>query len=232
MSWQLPDKGCGPPVPTLVRLGRRDTCESCRGIGPPSEPVDRHAVQLAGDVPQGHVDGRDGVGHERPAAHVAVRAVQLLPEVLDARRVLAVEQLEERFGQAAGDLRLQAGDLAPAGDLVVGLDLDVGLGPDRRGVQGGDADAGGPVLRLAGAVGEGGFEGHAAAATAPTVAGELARQLGSVGVMGNLRCLPLVSSVILRKNAGPVSMTSTFFPSFSDWQCVLPACQPVQPSPL
>ncbi len=45
--------------------------------------------------------------HERPAAHVAVRAEELLPEMLDAGRVLAVEQLEQRFGQGAGDLRLE-----------------------------------------------------------------------------------------------------------------------------
>ena len=64
----------------------------------------------------------DGVDHERPAAHVAVRAVQLLPEVLDARRVLAVEQLEQRLGQRLGRPRIDALDLAPADDAVIGLD--------------------------------------------------------------------------------------------------------------
>ena len=39
------------------------------------------------------------VDHERPAADVAMGAVDLLPEVLDARRVLAVEQFEQRLGQ-------------------------------------------------------------------------------------------------------------------------------------
>ena len=104
----------------------------------------------------------DGVGHERPAAHVAVGAVELLPQMLDARRVLAVEQLEQRLGQGAGDLRLQAGDLAPAGDLVVGLDLDVGLRPNGKAVQRGDADAGRFVLRdLAGRIGGEDFGGDA-----------------------------------------------------------------------
>ena len=69
---------------------------------PAEQAIDRHAPELAGDVPQGHVDGRDDVRHERPAAHVAVRAIELLPQVLDARRVLAVEQLEQRLGQGHG----------------------------------------------------------------------------------------------------------------------------------
>ena len=52
------------------------------------------------------------MGHERPAAHVAVRAVNLLPEKLDARGVLAVEQLEERLRQPRGDVRLELVNLA------------------------------------------------------------------------------------------------------------------------
>src|SRR5207248_1923455 len=98
------------------------------------------------------------VRDDRPAAHVAVRAVDLLPQVLDARRVLAVEQLEQGLGEDARDLRLAAGDLAPAEDLVVGLDPDVGLGADGRGLEGGDLDAAGAVGD--GLVGRGGDAGH------------------------------------------------------------------------
>ncbi len=88
--------------------------------------------------------------HERPAAHVAVRAVQRLPEEFDARGVLLEELLAQRLGQGAGDARLQPGDLAPAGDFVIGLDLDVGLGPNRRGHEAGDADRGRAILDLSG----------------------------------------------------------------------------------
>ena len=41
------------------------------------------------------------------AAHVAVGAVELLPEVLDARRVLAVEQLEQRLRQRLRHARIE-----------------------------------------------------------------------------------------------------------------------------
>ena len=86
--------------------------------------------------------------HERPAAHVAVRAEELLPEVLDARRVLAVEQLEQRLGQPYGDARRQLLDLAPAMNAMVGVDADVCLGPNRRGLEPGDAQRRGAVLHV------------------------------------------------------------------------------------
>ena len=93
------------------------------------EAIDRHAPEPAGDVPQRHVDGRDDVGDDGAAAHVTVGAIELLPQVLDAGGVFAVEQLEQRLGQDGRDLGLGAGDLAPAGDFVVGFDFDVSLGP-------------------------------------------------------------------------------------------------------
>ena len=52
--------------------------------------------------------------------------------------------------RAQATLRLEPGDLAPAGDLVVGLDLDVRLGADRRGLEAGDADRGIAVFHLGG----------------------------------------------------------------------------------
>src|SRR5262249_55087063 len=55
------------------------------------QAIDRHAPQLAGDVPAGHVEAREGVHHEGAAAYVTMRPVDLLPQVFDARRVLAVE---------------------------------------------------------------------------------------------------------------------------------------------
>src|SRR5262249_30684466 len=125
------------------------------------QAVDRHAPEFAGDVPQRHVDAAEGVGHERPAAHVAVRTVDLLPQVFDACWVLTVEQLRQRADQGDGDGGFQAGDFAPAGDLVVGLDLDERLGADAEAAYGGDFDGGGAVLHLvAGTGGEGVIQGQ------------------------------------------------------------------------
>jgi hypothetical protein len=58
-----------------------------------------------------------------------MRAIDLLPQVFDPRRVLVLEQLEQRRNQRGGDLRFEPGDLAVAGHAMVGLDLDVHLGP-------------------------------------------------------------------------------------------------------
>src|SRR5438132_226519 len=59
---------------------------------PAQEAIDRHAPLLARDGPQGHVDGRERVRHEGAAAHVSVRAIDFLPEMLDARRVFTNQQ--------------------------------------------------------------------------------------------------------------------------------------------
>ena len=126
---------------------------------PAEQAVDRHAPEFARDVPQSHVDGRDDVDHDRAAAHVAVGSVQLLPEVLDAGGVFAVEQLEERLGQDGGHLRLAAGDLAPADDVLVGLDLEEGLGSAGNAAEAGDFDVGAAVLDADG-VGGGGARDH------------------------------------------------------------------------
>jgi hypothetical protein len=101
---------------------------------------------------QGHVDAGDGVHHERSAAHVPVRAIELLPEMLDARRVLAVEELEERLRQQGRRPGLQGADLAPAVDLLVGFDADVNPGADAMGAQGADADRGTAVRDVGGGI--------------------------------------------------------------------------------
>jgi hypothetical protein len=122
-------------------------------LGAAEQPVDRDAVQPARDVPQGHVEAGDGVDQERPAADVAVGAVgavQLLPEELNPRRVLAIEQLEQRVDQAVGPPWLQGADLPPAADLVAGLELDVDLGDHDVRLQGGDAELDHPVLGVGG----------------------------------------------------------------------------------
>jgi hypothetical protein len=112
------------------------------------QPVDRLTPQLADQVPQGDVDTCERVNHEWAAADVAVRPIDLLPDVLDARRVLAFDQRKERFGQDLGDARVNRLDLAPAGRAVVRLDLDEDDRIDPVGPQGGDFEAGRLVVYL------------------------------------------------------------------------------------
>ena len=71
------------------------------------------------------------MNHDRPAAHIAVRAKQLLPQVLDAGRIFTIEELEQRLGQGGRDLGLTASDFAPTRHVGTGLDFEVGLGADR-----------------------------------------------------------------------------------------------------
>jgi hypothetical protein len=119
---------------------------------PAQEAIDGHAPELAGDVPQGHVDGGQRVHHERAAADVAMGAVDFLPDVLDARRVLAVDQIEQDFDERLGDARIDALDLAPAGDAVVGLDLDEDGRLHARGLEAGDANGGRAIADLGGGI--------------------------------------------------------------------------------
>src|SRR5262249_49344101 len=97
--------------------------------------------------PEGHVQPREGVQHEWAAADVAVGAVDLLPEVLDPRRVFAVDQLVQGFDEHAGDTWVDRFDLAPADNTVVSLQANV----DGRA---------GPVGAHAGELDGGGFVGH------------------------------------------------------------------------
>ena len=106
MSLGLPEKRMRPAGAGLVGLGRGIHADFVADVAA-QQVIDRHAPELAGDVPQGHVDGRDRVGHVRAAALVAVRAVHPLPEVLDPRGILAIEQFEQRIGQRAGDGRVE-----------------------------------------------------------------------------------------------------------------------------
>ena len=155
--------GADAPGADLDRLGA-GVHPHLVAAGSAEEPVHGHAVELAGDVPEGHVDGGDGVHHEAAAAQVSVGAEQPLPQVLDGGGVLADDHLAEGLGQGAGDAGLHVVDLAPAGDAVAGLDLHVPLGAHGDRPQGGDPDAGGAVFDGIGheagspRVGGGGFD--------------------------------------------------------------------------
>jgi hypothetical protein len=80
--------------------------------------------RLAQDVPQRDVDAADGGRVDRSPSHVAVRAKQQLPDVLDGRRIRADQQRlvcrDDRPGQVSGN----GVDLAEAVDARVGANAD------------------------------------------------------------------------------------------------------------
>ena len=89
--------------------------------------VDRLAQHLAADVPKRDVDTADHVRRGAARAGVGERAECLVPQPFDVRRVLADEKLveltDDARDSAVGDPG-RRGDLAPAGDALVGADLD------------------------------------------------------------------------------------------------------------
>ena len=68
--------------------------------------------------------------HERAAADVAMRAVDLLPKVLDARGVFAVDEFVERFDERLRHARIDRLDFTPTGDAVIRLNFHVHGGAD------------------------------------------------------------------------------------------------------
>ena len=123
----------------LVSLGRGINADPVAGRAT-HQSINRHAMQFAGDVPQGHVDARNRVQHEGAAAIIPVRAIQFLPEMLDARWVLAVEQFKHRLHERLRDRRWQLRNLAPAENLLIGFDFQQRLAADRVGLEAGDLD--------------------------------------------------------------------------------------------
>ena len=87
---------------------------------------------FASDVPQGHVDGTDGVDDGAASAVHAAADVELLPEMLGVERVFADEHFlkAKAHGVGAGGLDAGAGNprvdvaFANAGDVFVGMDKD------------------------------------------------------------------------------------------------------------
>ena len=87
---------------------------------------------FASDVPQGHVDGTDGVDDGAASAVHAAADVELLPQMLGVERVFADEHVLEAkaHGVGAGGLDAGTGDprvdvaLADTGDAFVGVHED------------------------------------------------------------------------------------------------------------
>ena len=96
------------------------------------QAMHRHAVGLAGDVPEGDVDRADRGGHGALATVVAGHVIHAVPQHLDVERVRTDQQrTQRRIDHGGRDLRRlePLGErLAPACDAFVGDDLD-----DRRG---------------------------------------------------------------------------------------------------
>ena len=93
----------------------------------PQKLVDGLIEGLAPDVPQGDVDRAHAFYRGAAAAHVGEAAKELVPELLDARRVFADQHgadLPQHRGQAAICDLCCGGNLAPTGDPLVGVDLD------------------------------------------------------------------------------------------------------------
>ena len=92
---------------------------------------------LAGDVPEGDVDGAESA-HDGRAAEVA-GAVHVLPVVLDEQGVLADEVAAELVDGGGGGLEeAPRAGLAVADYAGVGVDLREQVAVDREGFDGGD----------------------------------------------------------------------------------------------
>ncbi len=87
---------------------------------------------FASDVPQGHVDGSNGIDDRAASAVHAAADVELLPQMLGVERVFADEHFlkAKAHGVGAGSLDAGAGNprvdvaFANAGDAFVGMDKD------------------------------------------------------------------------------------------------------------
>ena len=100
--------------------------------------VDRRLEMLAGDVPQGDVDGADGC-HDRRAAEGAP-AVEILPVMLDPQRVLAHQVAGELLdGGLRGFQKAPGAGLAQAREPGVRLDLDQQVLVEPDGLDAADA---------------------------------------------------------------------------------------------
>jgi hypothetical protein len=86
--------------------------------------ADRHAQMLALDIPQGLVDPGQGA-HVHRATAIEAAAVEHSPDVFDIARVLADQVIGQFFHGGRHGMGAALDDwLTPAGDALVGLDLE------------------------------------------------------------------------------------------------------------
>ncbi len=111
-----------------------------RSAGAAQQLIDRQARDLALDVPQRHVDGRQGGHGHRTAAPVRA-AIEELPDVLDLMGVTADQAGDHVIPQEADHRQFAPvqGGVADPGDSVLGRDLQrhevaAGTGDDDLGV--------------------------------------------------------------------------------------------------
>jgi len=90
----------------------------------PEQLVHRHAGQLPLDVPECHVDGRDG-GHGHGTAPPVGATVEVLPDVFDVARIAADEAREHVLVEVGldGEFTAVEGRVAESDNPFVGDDL-------------------------------------------------------------------------------------------------------------
>ena len=124
--------GVAADVPVDAHLGAGQAAEQL---------VDRHAVGLALDVPQRHVDGADGRPGGRTAA-VEPAAEARLPQVLDPLRVFADQVRDQVLQHPLRRVRDEVvGGVAVADDAGVGLDLEEDVAAGQNRLDAGDLHA-------------------------------------------------------------------------------------------
>jgi len=108
--------------------------------GPAQKLIDRKTRNLALDVPQRHVDRRDG-GHGDGAAPPIGALVEILPDILDPVRVPPDQAGKDMVGQiachrqfAAVERRVAHAIYAFVGDDLEGDEIAAGAGDDDLGI--------------------------------------------------------------------------------------------------
>jgi hypothetical protein len=89
--------------------------------------VDGNAERLAADIEAGILDGGDGVGR-KPARGRARAGIERGVDAGDRARVLADEFASQPVDQGGHSLAAALVELGPAGDALVGGDLQEGIG--------------------------------------------------------------------------------------------------------
>ena len=121
--------------------------------------VDGLAAVLAGDVPEGDVDGADGARFGAAVAEYVDGGEHGVPVALDVEGAASQQQGSEIVVDEGADGARRVGGLAEADQAVVGVDAEperVGVAPEPDRLQAGDFHKG----RWMAAISESGLEGN------------------------------------------------------------------------